>query len=231
MAISYVDVGTFQSGTADIVVPPPAGILNGDLLILLVHSANETINTPTGTTGTWTEIGSQAAQGTGTAGGIGAVRLGVFYKFTNGTESDATVTDTGNLTVGQMLAIRGVDRLNPFAATAGGAQASAAAAPTLPAVSPTMPNAFIVFGMAVGRDANSTANFNALTNANLTNITERIDRTVNTANGGGLACWTANDSTAGSTGTSTTTKNGAWTDANGYLTMALRPKRRVISYM
>ncbi len=227
---SFVNVGTFQSGAGTLSVPAPAGIVNGDFLILLIHSANQTITTPTTTTGTWTQIGDQTVQATGTAGAQGAVRLGVYYKFTTGTEANAAVADSGDLNVAQMLAYRGVDRLAPFADNAGGAQASAAAAPTLPAVSPAMPDCKIVFGLAVGRDANSTANYNALTNANLTNINERIDRTVNTNTGGGLAAWDADDTTTGSTGTSTTTKNGAWTDANAYLTMALRPKRRVISF-
>lgn len=225
--IQYVAAGAISGATGGPTVVAPAGIQNGDLLLLLCESANQAISitSPAG----WTEVGSQASQGTGTAAGLVATRLAVFYKFTTGTETNVVLAAAGNHTIGRMVAFRNVNFRNPFNATGSGASAAAnGTALTLPAVTTTIPNSMIVLCASTSFDGNNVATFNVLpTNANLTSITERIDSTNNAGNGGGLVLWTAFKTTVGSTGTSSATS--AQSAVYGYLTIALRPEARRFS--
>lgn len=100
---------------------------------------------------------------------------------------------------------------------------------TLPAVTTTIPNAEILFCVANDRDLVNTTSFDNLTNANLTSINERIDQTIATGTGGGLALYEATAPLAGNIGTSTLVKNAGFTTTAtaAYLTIALRPKKRL----
>ena len=224
--IRFVAVGTFTSGTTAAISPPlPAGVAVGDLLLLLCETAAESVTAPTG----WTEIGAQASQSTGTAAAIGATRLAVFYRFyTTGLAAPTTNAVTNHI-AGQTIALRGVNRRNPFSGATSGFLATASASLTMPAVSTTAPNSMIVLCVANDRDSTGAANFAAAAvNANLTSITERMDATTASGAGGGVALWTAYFATVGSTGTSTATN--AASNTYGYLTLALRPTRRVFSF-
>lgn len=75
MAITFINKGAFQSGTGALTVPVPASYAAGDLLILLIESANQAITAISG----WTEV-TNSPQFTGTAATAGGVRLAVFYK-------------------------------------------------------------------------------------------------------------------------------------------------------
>lgn len=231
MAISFVNVGAFNSGTGALSnIAVPANTQLGDLLLILLESANETIATPTTTVGTWTQIGNQANQATGTAAATGGVRLAVYYKWWQTGQTASAVADSGNHTCAQIIAYRGVDRLNPFVTSASGTQATLTAGNlTLPAVTTTIPNAEILFCVANDRDLVNTTSFDNLTNANLTSINERIDQTIATGVGGGLALYEATAPLAGNIGTSTLVKNAGFTTTAtaAYLTIALRPKRRL----
>lgn len=227
--IQYVGAGAISGATGAPTVVAPAGIVNGDLLLLLCESANQAISvtSPAG----WTEIGSQATQATGTAAGLVATRLAVFYKFTTGTETNVVLTAASNHMIGRMVAFRNVNRVNPFINTGSGATAAAnTTGPlTLPEVTTTVPDSMVVFCVANSFDGNNIAVFNQLpTNANLTSITERIDSTNQAGNGGGLALWTSFKSTVGATGTSSITLT-AQSAVFAYLTIALRPKARRFS--
>ena len=92
MAISFVAAGTVATGTNPS-VPAPAGIQQGDLLVIAV-AANVAVTTPTG----WTLIGSQTT----------TPRIYLYRKFATGTETSQAVTVGSATTVGVMLAYRGV---------------------------------------------------------------------------------------------------------------------------
>lgn len=213
---AFVAVGAFQSGTGALTVPPPAGIAANDLLVLLVESANQAITTPTG----WTQV-TNSPQSTGTAAAAGGVRLGVFYKFTAGSESSASVADTGDHTTAIMAAYRGVDTTSPFNATAGSVQASASASWTLPGVTTTGDNCLIVLAIGNDRDLNNSASISSFSNANLNSLSERFDQTVNSSTGGGLALLDGGLLTAGATGTTSVTSAASNTAA--FITLALTP--------
>jgi len=50
MAVTLVNIGAFASGAASLTVAQPASTQAGDLLLLMVESANEVIATPSGYT-------------------------------------------------------------------------------------------------------------------------------------------------------------------------------------
>ena len=222
--IQFIGVGTFAAANgASINLTMPANLKINDLLMLVIHTANEAITIPTG----WTEVGNQANQAIGTATNQLATRLAVCYKWAAATNATVTVNAVGNILSGQSIAFRFVNKNNPFIATASGTQASSANNPTLNGITTTCPNALIFFAMAVGRDSTST-NFTGFTNANLNTITERMDNTSANGTGGGVAAWTAYAALTGAIGNSTATKSG-WTDSTTHLTIGLRPKPRRFS--
>ena len=213
---TYVNQGDFTAGTGAISVPVPTGYADGDILVLLVSSANETIATPGG----WTEV-ANSPQGAGTAGAAGGVRLAVFWKLVSGAQSAASVADSGNLNTGQMFLFRGIDTSAPINITAGSVNTPASTDWACPAVTTTTPNCLILLCIALDYDGNSTTETSGWANAGLTSITERADRTVNSATGGGLALATAGRAATGDIGTTSVTSAHSTTAA--FITVALAP--------
>lgn len=196
-APTYLGKTAFQSGTGSLSVDFSALDVGtratNDWLIILVESANETIATPTG----FTQF-SSSPQGQGTAAAIGGIRLGAFYKVSDGTETTVTVADSGNHT----CAIGFVAR--PPSGYTIGIEVETGATPTADGsgnfsfgtLSPTVFSTLLVAAAATDRDATSTTNFASWSHS----LTERHDQSVTTALGGGLAFATAELSATGSTG-------------------------------
>lgn len=219
-----IGVGAFQGSAGSIThtIGGTSGISEpGDLILIFLGSANEAF-TPVSP---YVAVPS-SPQGTGTAGAIGAVRLTIFYKIADGTETTYVTGDSGNHNTVASMVIRRVDRINPFNANAGNT-AAAATAITCPAVTTTVPECLIINAIATDYDANSTAVFSNPTNANLTNITEHIDGATNQQNGGGLGVFTGEKGTAGSTGTTSVTQIAS--EETGRITLAIAPLRRRIA--
>jgi hypothetical protein len=200
----------------------------GDLIMVFLESANQAFTAPVG--GGYTQL---TANGTGTAGAAAATRLTIFYKISNGTETTYVTGDSGDHQTVFSLIIRYVDRENPINVSAGAAVAAppvATATITWSAVTPTRPECMIINAAAFDRDANLNPYItagNEPTNANLTNITSRVNRTFNTGSGGGLGVWTAEKSTNTTTGSSTATQPTAL--AYVHHTIAIAPLRRRIA--
>ena len=208
--------GTFTSGTGALTVPwPTSGTYAvGDFALLFIHSANETIATPSG----WTQAPS-SPQSTGTAAAAGGVRLAVFYKYAASTsEASVSVADSGSVTAAQIHAFGNVHATNPIHQSAGSVQA-ATTAMSFPGVTTTFNNCLIVHGCAQDTDAASTATSGAPTNAALGSLTERHDQTVTAGVGGGLVIITGTKDTAGATGNTTST--GSTSVTHAYVTLAL----------
>lgn len=219
-------VGTVQSNAASIThtIGGTSGISEpGDLILIFLESANQAFTAPAG--GGYTQLAS-SPQSQGTAGAIGAVRLTIFYKISDGTETTYVTGDSGDHNIVCSLVIRNVDLIDPINVTAGNTQAATTAV-SCPTVTTTRPECLMVFAMASDRDANSTANWSAPVNANLANFVERRDQTFNTNNGGGLGIYTAEKGTAGATGATTFTQGASEELAN--ITIAIAPLRRRIS--
>jgi hypothetical protein len=216
-APTFVDKGTFTSGTGALSVPPPASYQDNDVFLLFVESANEAIATPTG----WTQV-ANSPQFTGTAAAAGGVRLAVFYKIVSGAQSDVSVADSGNHTTAIIAGFRGVDTATPIHITAGSVDAVATSAISTPSVTTTITDTMIVNAIGLDKDGNDTDTITTVpVNANLTNLTERHDQTVNSGAGGGIAFFTGEKATAGAVGNTTATADTSTTHA--YITIALKP--------
>lgn len=215
MAITYVGKSAFASGTGSLSVAAVSGCAANDLLIMVVHSANQTITTPSG----WTEV-TGSPQSTGTAGAAGGVRIGVFYFVLDGADTADPVADSGSVTCAIKFAFRGVDIVAPFNATAGSTQ-SATTSMSWPGLTTTVNDCMLVLCCAQDTDATSTATSGALTNAGLTSITERHDQTVTSGAGGGVVVNTGLRATAGTVASSTST--GSTSVTHAYVTLALKP--------
>lgn len=227
MAAHYptvIGTGAAQSNAASIThtIGGTSGISEvGDLILIFLESANQAFTAVTG----YTQLTS-SPQSQGGAGAAGGVRLTIFYKISDGTETTYVTGDSGDHNTVCSLVIRGVDALNPINVTAGNVQAATTAI-SCPTVTTTRPECLMVFGMASDRDANSTANWSTPVNANLTTFVERVDQTFNTAAGGGLGVYTAQKGTAGATGATTFTQGASAAICN--ITIAIAPLRRRIS--
>lgn len=194
----------------------------GDLILIFLGSANQAFTPAAG----YLQVPS-SPQGAGTAGGAGAVRLTIFYKFSDGTETTYVTGDSGNHNLVSSFIISGVDRVNPFNANAGNT-AAAATAITCPAVTTTVPECLIINAINTDRDANTVNTyFTNPTNANLANITTRVNKTSNVQQGGGFGIFTGEKNTAGSTGTTTVTQGAS--EETARITLALSPLRRRIA--
>lgn len=210
---TYINKGTFQSSTIAGGTTPslPASIQNGDLLIAVVSTPNDT--TLISADGDWTLL---TTTGTGTVGTAGAIDVWVFYARYTGVALGKFSTTDGRLKCQQVYAFRNA-KIPTISATS--VQATAATAWTLPSITTTDADSFVFFAIGNDRDANSTANVSGYTNSNLTNITELHDETVNTGVGGGIATVYAEEATPSSIGTTSATSAASNTAA--FITFAI----------
>jgi hypothetical protein len=211
---------TELSGTGAISgLPMPSGSI-GDLLLLLVNTANEAISV---TTSGWTQV-TNSPQSTGTAAAAGGVRLGVYWRVRDGTEPTVSIADSGSYTYAKVIRLSGVDTSAPINITAGSVDSTATNNLTAPGVTTTVANCLIVHIVGLDKDLADVDTFTGTaTNANLANITERFDTTVNAGAGGGLLILTGEKATAGATGNTTATAGFDTSTTHAYITVAGAP--------
>lgn len=113
LPVSFVSAGALAAGGGALAVAWGAGHVAGDLGVLTVATANETFATPSG----WTLAAEAGVGAIGTTG----VRIRVFWRFaTSGAEASASVADSGQHQIANIVVYRGV-----FAVEAAAALASA----------------------------------------------------------------------------------------------------------
>lgn len=213
----YIGKSAFTSGTGALTVAALTGTQAGDIIVLFAESANQTISTPTG----YSVLATQVGTGTVDTGG-GAVRIATFYRILDdAADTTTTVADSGNHTTAIKMLFRDTSLASGggFFVAATDTQGTASTSMTFPAVTTATDESLVILAVALDTDANSTAEVGAVTNSNLSNITERHDQTVATQEGGGVAVITGEKATAGSTGTSTAT--GASSVTRAYHTISL----------
>lgn len=211
----YIGKSAFASGAGDLSVAALTGTQAGDIILLFVESANQTISTPSGYSVLATQVG------TGTAAAAGGVRIATFYRIlADAADTSTTVSDSGNHTTAIKMLFRDTPVIQGnFFVAATSTQGTASTSMTFPAVTTATDESLVILSVALDTDADSTATVGTVTNANLSNITEIHDQTVSTNAGGGLAVITGEKATAGSTGTSTAT--GSTSVTRAYTTIAL----------
>lgn len=216
---NYAGQGATAAAGVAITVPWPAGHQINDLGLLLMQTSDEApgLDPPSG----WLAA-PDSPQGTGTPGAAGSTRLTVYYRRATSTaEADASVGDSGNHQLGQILTFSGVITTgSPFDTSAGSVQAVASTSITIPGGTTVTDECLIILMGAHATDgaANQFSNF---VNAGLANITERSDRGTSAQAGGGFMLTSAEKSTAGAFGT--TTADVATSSVLASLMLALKP--------
>ena len=215
---NFVAYGTFTSGTGILTPPLPTGWAVDDLLILAIESPNVAISLASGVG--WTEVGSQASQSSGTANSALGIRLAVYYKFAGAGEVSPTITAIANHQTAQIVAFRNINKTTPFDVTSVSKVVTTGTALSLSAITTTTNNAIHLDIIGEDRDATSSANFSAWTNASLASITEIWDQSILTGVGGGLA-WAYGTKVSAGLCTATTVTAVA-SNSHAFLTLALR---------
>jgi hypothetical protein len=195
---TVVGISAFSSSTAAPVLNLPANVAN-DIIILVIETSNENIATPTG----YSQIGPQNGIGASATGG--SVRGAVFWKRSNGAESDPTIADSGDHTASYALIVRGCPTSgDPFRFLGNVWKFTASTTGTSPTGTTHIDNCLImdVFFQAI--DAGG-AHASGHTNASLTNLTEQVDAGTAAAAGGGICIVTGTKATAGTVNATTLT--------------------------
>ena len=181
----------------------PSGAVEGDLLIMILETRAQAI-----TVTDWAEAPSSPQTSTGS----NKSRLTIFYIIETAVGVNRTTSDSGNHQIGQIIAIQAgtFNSTTPFNVAAGGIQLA------VTAVS-------VILAVTTGHipDADGTTEFSGWTNADLSAVTERMDKTGNAGDGGAIACATGVKAAAGAYGATTAT---AVTTANrGVISLAIAP--------
>jgi hypothetical protein len=209
MAISYINKGTYTSGTGAISVPVPAAVSPGNLLILLLEGYGAIPELPTN----WINIDTQTTTN---------CYFRVCYKIAGASESSVSIGDSGNSTRGIMLAFSGVDMITPIHTSNKGVS-NGTSYTSQNRLTTTVDNCMIIdcIGFRDG-DSNDTSNYSSWTNASLTSVTEGHDQSDSTGTGGGLAFTYGINSSAGVLNTFTATTD-SFSNYSASITLALMP--------
>lgn len=217
MPPTVVAVGAVASGTTAITPAFPANIQANDCLFTIAEcegiTAPGAYTLPSG----WAHVtGSPVQQGTNT-------RLTVIWRLYDGVFTAPSIGDSGDHNLGRMIAIRGCPvGGNPWHVVASAVEATADTSVSWPGVDTTgQADCLILEILSTSADI-GTAQVSSITNANYTSITEQMDNAITTGNGGVIVCYSGVKSTAGPTGSSTTTLTTAGFKA--MMTLALRPE-------
>jgi len=220
---TYIGKSTAGSGTGAISIDfTSSGRTTGDKLIIAIASANETIAAPSG----YTETAS-SPQSRGTAAAAGGIRLALFEKTSDGTETTVSIADSGNHTyaVGFVLRKSALDTLVIDASA--GNNVAATTSGSFGGVTTTGSNRLIIHAVATDRDS-TAASWSGEANANLTNLTERHDAGTTSGQGSGIAIFTGEKKDAGATGSTTATQ--AASSAYCWITLAFGNAADVINH-
>lgn len=199
---TVVGVGAGTSGTGDITPAYPAGYtaVADDIAVTYVESeSGDTINPPTN----WAQITAQSVT-TGTV-----TKLTALWRRLTASEAAPTIVDPGgvnNHMGGRMIIVRGCKTTgNPWNITAVAQETVADTTVSIPTVTTTAADCLVMVAFATGQDVASTAGATGWTNANLANLTERMDNWVTAGLGGGFAMATGEKAAAGVVGATTAT--------------------------
>lgn len=178
---TVVSVGTPFSSTAVPTATLPGTHAANDILLLLLQSSNDSAVTPPAG---YARLGPQ--NGIGQAATAGSVKLSMFWKRDNGSESAPTIPDTGDHTYGVMLAVRGCLSVgDPFHYLASGWSFTSGTSLTGPQGATSVDNCLILTIFAHAVD-NASAQSSGEANGSLTTVTEQFDGATTDGTGGGI---------------------------------------------
>ncbi|OHB58781.1 MAG: hypothetical protein A2Y12_00060 [Planctomycetes bacterium GWF2_42_9] len=217
-APSFVAIGAVVHSTAGITPPLPSGIATNDILLMFVETYNQIVSISNPNGGTWSQITSSPQGTTGT-------RLTVFWSRYNGTQGTPTTNDSGDHQIGRIIAIRRGTAAygTPWDVTSGGVESTSDTTGSIPGTTTTVANTLVVTAIATSLpDYNYDNNrFSSWTNANLASLTERVDCSRDSGNGGGFGIATGVKATAGAYGN--TAVSLATSATKGMMSIAIKP--------
>lgn len=212
---TYVGKSTAAGGVAGVNIDfTSSGRTSGDLLVIAVETANEAISAPSG----FTQVPTVSPQGQGTAASSGGVRLTLFEKISDGTETTVSIGDSGDHQYAVGGVFRGTAGSIAIEASAGNVEALSGSG-TFGGVTTSVGNCLIAHFVATNNDQTG-ASWSAQANANLTSVTERHDAGTADGQGGGIMLVTGEKETAGAPGNTTATQSN--TRAYCWITLALK---------
>ena len=201
-------VGTVASGTGAITPALPTGCEVNDLLVLLLETNESQAITVSG----WTEAPDSPQETTGT-------RLTIFWRrFVEG-DTDPTTSDSGDHQIGRIISVKGVtDVGDPWNVTSGSVDSTSDTTGSITGDTTTSDNCLVLVACSTTRDAVGTSEFSNWVNADLDNITERMDDTTDAGTGGGFGVITGELPTAGAYGATSVdltnaSRKAQWTGA------------------
>lgn len=206
-AVAYRASATTCNATANTSVNVPAGTQNGDVMIMVINSKDNAVqSTPTG----WTRIGTQLNNGAN-------LTTNIFYRAASSEPASYAPTTT---TVSHCLGISsfsGVDNTNPINASSQRANASSSTI-TANAITPNVTNTEVIF---ISGYANNVTH-SGYSGTNPT-FTERYDALTTLGSDNAIALASGAKTDTVSTGNRTATASGGAAVNNGYL-IALAPQ-------
>lgn len=185
---AYKSISTAVAN-GSIVISPPGTYSAGDLFLLLVHTCNNPVSTPSG----WTALAS--GNNGLSANTEFAVSLQVFFKVAGSSESNLSISNTGN-TYGAWVSYSPAvtSSVTPVVTVDGGDVSPA----VYTGITTAADNTLVVLCIAQDRDGNGS-NIGSVTSSGVT-FTERFDTTSSLGSGGGLGLLDGGKATAGATG-------------------------------
>lgn len=194
----------------------PTGWAAGDLFLLSVESAAQTVNTPSG----WNVL-SNSPQSTGSSGGTSSTASYVFWRLAQSGDTVPTVSGPADHTYKRFTCWRGVDQTTPILITAGSVLASAGLTGTATGFTTTADDCLIVMIGTTHLDRPSGDLTCTVANASLASLTARFTGNSNTGNGGGQTIVSGTKATAGVVGSTTFT----WSESSiqAMLVLAIQP--------
>lgn len=223
--------GAANGGTASFTpsapnaVPPSATGQNaGDIIIYILETANETVGSISGgdpPSGFAHVPGSPI--GVGTPGGTDATMLNVYWRrATADAETMPASGDAGNHQVGRCYSIAGcIASGNPVDASASDTTATAQTAFTIPGITTTVPECFVIDIVSNGEDG--PCGVTSVTNASLSTFTQQPESSNTGGNGGTFTMMWGIKTAAGAVDATTGTLDHVPPGGQARIKFALKP--------
>jgi len=205
---TVVSVGSLFTSTGVPTATLPGTHALNDILLLIIVTGNETgiITTPTG----YSVLGPR--NGIGVAGQPSSVKLHIYWKRDNGSESAPTLTDSGDHTVGVMVAVRGcITTGDPYRMIGQNWKLIGSTTGTGDTGATRQGNSLVMTIFAHAIDS-ASAQSSGQANADLTGVTENFDGSSADGTGGGIAVISGTKVDPGSVGATTVTWGSSTVD-------------------
>lgn len=206
-ALGGTGAGTTQTGINTPSIP--TGTVEGDLLLTVAASGGA----ESGPAQSGYAVYRTVKNGTAATDSM----LTLFWKIAGASETDTQVTGCTDHVMSRMIAIQAgtFNPSNPFNAESGGNVQDTVTAISITGLTSTLDNC-LVLSMAGTTlpDANSSGQFSAWANSDLTSVTEQADHHTSSGAGGGIGIASGIKASAGAVGATTATKSVATMSAN-----------------